>query len=447
MFSLALTGIAGLISFSDTVDADAIIRSITGKLKHRGGAFIFRQNLDIGNVFLIQFYTEQADLKPIINSKKLFVLSGRVFNLKEALLEEFKPEKLRGYYVLAIANRKTLRIFRDRIGIQPVFYGYTKDFLVFASERRAIRDFVTPIRLPPGHMLLLQNRKVSIKPIRILTKPTPIEISEKEATETLSRLIIQSVERLSEDEIAVMFSGGLDSTTIARVASRFSDVRLFTVALPEARDSVWAKKVADVLKLPIDIHVIHPGDLEYYLEQTICVIDEWNPLKVLIGIPIYITCERIRENGFRVAFAGQGADELFGGYAKYLKMSIQDFLMNNFIDIITLAANNLERDEHISTFNGVELRLPYLDDDIVDFALRLPPELKIRNEIRKYILRLVAIRLGVPREIAFAPKKAVQYSTGTARYIRRIARRIGKSLSEYFRDVYTKICYGPTNAK
>ena len=445
MLKLVLTGIAGVISLSEKIDAEKIAMEISRKLKHRGKPFIFKPKVkpnikQAKDIFFIQFYTELEDLETIRKEGYCFVLDGKIFYPRDTLLRESQPELFRGYFAYATIDNKCMRVYRDRIGIKPLFYGFTKDLVVFASERKAIRKYASPGRLPPGHVLIVEDRDIKIKPFRILTKPRPEITSEEEAIEVLSRLILESTAMLTEDSVAVMFSGGLDSSTVAKVASQFSDVHLITVGLPDSRDIIWAKKAAELLGLPIHVIMIRPEDLENYIEKTICAIDDWDPLKVMIGLPLYVACEKIHEMGFKVALAGQGADELFGGYAKYLEMAPQEFWRWNFVDIVTLAEKNLERDEHIAAANGVDLRLPYLSDEIIDFALRLPPELKIRNGVRKYVLRKTAIRLGVPSEVAFAPKKAVQYSTGVAKFVKKIAKKKSQSLSAYFRNIYENLC-------
>lgn len=440
MLLLALTGIAGAVGLSDEADLDSITQHILDKLGHRGKSIVMKLFTEIGEIRLIQFYTEPADLS--INRKDgvYFVMSGRIFNLREAMQNELKIENLFGYYAMAITDMNKLWICRDRTGLRPIFYGFTENCLVFASEKRAIRNLTTPIRLPPGTALIVQKDGIRLSPVRVLQRPRPTSMSETEATRIASELISQAVEKLAEDEIAIMFSGGLDSTIIAKVASRFSDVHLFTAAMPGSHDYTLAKKTADTLGLPLTMNLIQPEDLEYYLERTVCVIDDWDPLKVLIGIPIYVTCEKIRDANFKVVFTGQGADELFGGYAKYATMTTDEFIASSFTDILTLAAKNLERDECIAAFNGLDIRLPYLDDSIIDFSLMLPPELKIKNHVRKYILRLVAILLGIPSEIAFTPKKAVQYSTGVAKFIKKLAKKKNLSLGSYFKRIYDDLC-------
>ena len=159
----------------------------------------------------------------------------------------------------------------------------------------------------------------------------------------------------------------------------------------------------------------------------------------LIGIPIYIVCEFIHDCGYKIAFAGQGADELFGAYAKSLRMNFEELKRALFEDVVTLADKNLERDDHVAMANSVDLRTPYLYDEIVKLALKIPATFKVRNGIRKYILRKTAERIGVPKDIVYAEKKAIQYSTGVTKFIEKIAQRKNMRISEYIEHVYKEV--------
>jgi len=110
-------------------------------------------------------------------------------------------------------------------------------------------------------------------------------------------------------------------------------------------------------------------------------------------LPLFFVSKDAHCDGIRVMLSGQGADELFAGYRRYEFMNSLElgFALKNDLD--NIARNNLERDDAATMANSVELRVPYLDRNVVELALRIAPELKIQNGIRKYILRLAATRL------------------------------------------------------
>jgi asparagine synthase (glutamine-hydrolysing) len=144
--------------------------------------------------------------------------------------------------------------------------------------------------------------------------------------------------------------------------------------------------------------------------------------------------------------AGQGADELFGGYQKYLTEyamsgaeAVDDAMYHDIEDSYKA---NFQRDNQVCSFHGVELRLPYVDRDVVDFTLRLPLRLKIastEDRLRKRVLRRVAHNLEIPTFIADKPKKAVQYTTGVTKALQRLAKEKELTLREYVEKTFSTV--------
>jgi asparagine synthase (glutamine-hydrolysing) len=142
--------------------------------------------------------------------------------------------------------------------------------------------------------------------------------------------------------------------------------------------------------------------------------------------------------------AGQGADELFGGYQRYVKEYCskgEKVSKTMFSDVLGLYESNLERDLKITGFFDVELRLPFGAFDLAEYALTLPLECKFEpkpDTLRKLVLRRVALNAGVPKSIADKPKKAVQYSTGINDALKRIAKKQQKTVNQYITELFQK---------
>jgi asparagine synthase (glutamine-hydrolysing) len=103
---------------------------------------------------------------------------------------------------------------------------------------------------------------------------------------------------------------------------------------------------------------------------------------------------------------------------------------------------NFQRDNQACSFHKVELRLPFIDCDVVQFSLSLPPKLKIESaedRLRKRVLRQVAQNLGIPMFIVKKTKKAVQYATGVTKAIQRLARKEGLTSREYVEKVFRRV--------
>lgn len=276
--------------------------------------------------------------------------------------------------------------------------------------------------------------------MKTLAYSEPKPIAMKDAARELEKLLKHSIaQRVSAlKEVAIAFSGGLDSCVIARLVQESkTSAQLVHVSLGNQTETDHAREAADTLKMPIHTRLFKEDDVKETLPKVLRLTEEADPLKTAIGIPIYWAAEQASEMGLKIMLAGQGADELFGGYRRYM----DDYLTGGeevvsrriFRDTVEICKNNLERDSKICGFHSVELRLPYATFEIARLALELPVKLKIdpdRGGTRKLVLRRVAENLGLPESISNRPKKAVQYATGVDKALRRLAKQQG-SLKDF----------------
>ena len=226
----------------------------------------------------------------------------------------------------------------------------------------------------------------------------------------------------------MIFSGGVDSTILTMLLKKISEkrklkIKLYAVDSENSKDIIASKKIAEELNLPLKIQTVTKEIVEENLEDVVKLIGENNLMKIGVGMTIYLACKMIHKDSGRVAISGQGADELFGGYNRYLdsyKSGKLDEELRH--DIENMYHVNLERDDAVSMGNSVELRLPFLDKDLIEFALNIPVEEKIAGEddkIRKNILRDLGYELGLSEKFAYRPKKAAQYGTGIDKILRK----------------------------
>jgi asparagine synthase (glutamine-hydrolysing) len=203
-----------------------------------------------------------------------------------------------------------------------------------------------------------------------------------------------------------------------------------------------AIEASNGLNLPLQVHLFKDSDVEKTLPKVVALIEEPDPIKASVGLPFYWAAEKAAEAGFRVMLAGQGADELFGGYQRYVneycKEGSEKVLKTMFNDVVRIHESNLERDLKITGFHDVELRLPFASFELAEFALSLPIECKMEQKpdtLRKLVLRKVALNIGMPSSVVDKPKKAVQYSTGINNAIKRVAKKHDKTVNEYIKGL------------
>lgn len=415
----------------------------------------------IGQAFSRVF--ESDKLQPMQLENATLVFEGRIYpteskisdaeNFAQKLREKEAIENLfasEGHFAFAIAEPEKIVAGRDAMGIHPLYYGENFEFAALASERKALwRIGIKDVNsFPPGRVALVDIKGFQFKPVRTLTysgaKSTTMQVAAKQLQKLLRRSVDGRVSGLRE--IAVAFSGGLDSGLIAFLAKNSgADVHLVHVGLRDQLETDYAKKVAEELKLPIHVQLYNEEDVEKTLLRVLWLIEESDPVKASIGIPFYWAAEKTAEMGFKVMLAGQGADELFGGYKRYaddyLRYGDEKVHEILFSDVVRMYETNFERDFKICNFHNLELLLPFATYQIAKFAINLPVELKIKlpdDGLRKLVLRRAAENLGLPQFIAERPKKAIQYATGISKVLKKLARKNQLPMNEYMQQIFHK---------
>jgi asparagine synthase (glutamine-hydrolysing) len=337
---------------------------------------------------------------------------------------------------------------RDPVGVQPLYYGENGNVTAFASNRKALWKLgIDDVRsFPPGNVAIVSREGFKFKPVKTLAYAQPKPVTMPEAAEALKKLLERSVQRRVSGlkEVAVAFSGGLDSSVVAYLASKCPvDVHLVHVSLENRPETEEAKKAADALNLPLQFSLFREADVEKVLSKVVELIEEPDPVKASIGVPFYWAAEKTAVAGFKVLLAGQGADELFGGYQRYVNEYLQHgaeaVRKTMFDDVVGINESNLERDMKICGFHDVELRLPFASYSLAEFAVALPVELKIEREagsLRKLVLRKTAENMGLPASITEKPKKAVQYATGINGVVKKLAKKHKATVAEYINKLF-----------
>jgi len=243
--------------------------------------------------------------------------------------------------------------------------------------------------------------------------PDPLPLS-------LEKAIVEAV-RLRSDEGVTALSGGVDSTLVARLAGR----ECVVVGLDGSHDIPQAKRAADALGLICTPVTIRPEEIESALPTVIGTIPDKNPVNTGIALTQYFLTRWAGEQGYKRILTGQGADELFGGYSRYLgSASLSEDLARDFEGLELQG----RRDQAIAGLHGTYLSMPYLDIRVVRAARTISCEEKVKDGLRKVPLRKIAEHY-IPAEFAWYEKKAMQYGSGIAKELRKIAQRNGYKTS------------------
>jgi asparagine synthase (glutamine-hydrolysing) len=229
---------------------------------------------------------------------------------------------------------------------------------------------------------------------------------------------------------AILFSGGLDSGLLAALAARHGRPRLYTVGLEGSHDLRMAKEAAEVLGLPWTPFVMTTEDV-IASSREVLRIATVDPVTLSFELPLQMVASRVDET---ILMSGQGADELFGGYDRYLRMSSSVAKQAMDEDLVRALGAAIPLEDTIAERYGKRIERPFLDPEVVELATSLPVEERIRGGIRKAPLRDVAAAIG-HELIASREKKAAQYGSGFWRTLRSLAKKDGVPVSEYVKGL------------
>lgn len=271
------------------------------------------------------------------------------------------------------------------------------------------------------------------------TKPV-LNKSHKEILRELKELVVNSIKKnIPQERFGILFSGGVDSTVIAQVCKKEKkDFICYTAALKDkglkqAEDLTFAKKVAKKLNLKLKIKTINLDETEDYIKKILKILKEPNVIKVGVALPFYIAFEMAKKDNINVMFSGLGSEELFAGYERHTKAKdVNKECFNGFLNIYE---RDIKRDLAVAKAQDIILRLPYLDEKLINYALKIPAEFKLSVSQNKLILREVAEQLGL-KEFAWRKKRAAQYGSKFDKAIEKLAKRNGfKYKHEYLRSL------------
>ncbi|QKW14905.1 asparagine synthetase B [Verrucosispora sp. NA02020] len=330
--------------------------------------------------------------------------------------------RLRGEYALAIAERPTGRVYlaRDPLGVKPLYWSRAPGCLHVASEVKALVPARAPVtEVPPGHHGWVdEDHRVHLRPyvdLLALGADQPPVTDPDEAALLVRDTLTDSIRvRLDTDlTVGVVLSGGLDSSlALLHTAQSHPDCVAVTVGAPGSPDLAYARRLAQELGVPHEVVELRPRDIRLADVREAIRISELTEygdiINAVVSVPIF---RRLRELGVKVVLTGDGSDELFGGYPMYHEVGPAASRRLFLHKIRNLCRTELQRVDRTSMGFGVEARVPFLDLALVELAMRLPLDLKMRDGQEKWIVRRAFADL-LPDYIRRRPKNPMSYSSG-----------------------------------
>lgn len=337
-------------------------------------------------------------------------------------------------------------LYLDPLGLQPLFIsniGISDSKKTLWKLKAKYINMVPPNKIFKYNMdkmvLSLVGNVIDYSKITNLITYSSIEEVAKEYIKLVSNKLKNIKKSIGSDSVYISFSGGIDSSFLLFMAKRTGfKVTPVTATIKGGYDEKQARTASSILGIDdkLIIKYIDRHDLNNII-NLLETIETPNIQDLAIGYPLYLLSREIVRN--EALFVGQGSDELFGGYEKYLKLYNMDPLKASkemLLDIMTSYRFNFRREYMIANTFNVKLYYPLISPGIILLSLASPITFKIRgkNDIkRKWIIRKAAEIIGLPDDITYRRKKALQYSSGSLRILKKI---LGKKMIQ--RKLYEK---------
>ena len=341
-------------------------------------------------------------------------------------------DKLQGMFAFCLYNEKdnSYLVARDHIGIIPLYTGYDADgnFYV-ASEMKALMPICKTVsEFPPGHILDSRVGEPQKYYNRNWQKYSAIKDNNTSLTKLREALEDSVKSHLMTDvPYGVLLSGGLDSSLVSAITQKFAARRVeendlseawwpkvhsFACGLEGSPDLEAAQTVADSIGTIHHSVIFTEQEGIDALKEVIYHLETYDVTTVRASTPMYLMARKIKAMGIKMVLSGEGADEIFGGYLYFHKApNAQEFHEELLRKLEKLHMFDCLRANKSMSAWGIEARVPFLDKNFMDVAMRINPEDKMcgNGKMEKAVLRS-AFEGYLPKEILWRQKE--QFSDG-----------------------------------
>ncbi len=383
---------------------------------HRGDGFAQHNGITVlfdGDVYNVRGDGE-SDARVAL---ELYARYGRTF-----------PSHLEGVFACVVCDGQGVLLARDAVGVRPMYWGTTTDGdLSFASEAKALVGLVEDVaELPPATTYSSETGLAGYLPHY---PPVRMDGALEDAAKTLRAVLTRAVARRFEDGAvgACLLSGGLDSSIIAAAARELgADIPLVTVGMEGAPDVDNARIMAKHLEMEHQVFLYDADQVFDLVPRAVWTLESFDEDCVSGAISNLFASSKAREFT-NCILSGEGGDELFGGYHLLKDLPTEAERLEMMGRLIEIAYNTaVQRLDRAMMGNSINYRTPFIDADVIAFAMQIPVRWKIHDNgngrlVEKYILR-EAFKDLLPEPIYRRAKLRFAAGTGTDNLMDQIAR-------------------------
>lgn len=319
-------------------------------------------------------------------------------------------------FAFVIYDKKNNKVFaaRDPLGVKPLYYAHDESGqLYFTSEIKQLTIFpdISEINNFPAGSYYINGK---FKKYYDLTSTDELD-NEAEVVATLEEKIVKAVAKRVDTDlpIGVLLSGGVDSSLMMEIATRLHpDVTAIILGYPGSPDYEFAIRLCKDRKYK---HKIISPKINFgkEIDKVLYHVESYEPNVIRHSFAVDLCAREAHRLGLKIVLVGEGSDELFCGYNEFSNLSGAQINKGSLMLMDNLHAGQLQRVDRMAMKHTIEARIPLLDREVVDYAMRIDGGLKVKREnhqiITKYILRKVAANF-LPDYIAWRYK--VPFSNG-----------------------------------
>ena len=385
-------------------------------LNQRGKCLMEFTRLSINDV-------STTGMQPFESQRGMLVCNGEIYNHKQfssstndcecliPLIEKFgileTSKMLLGEFAMCYTDGKSVQVSRDPFGVRPLFYTKFENAFACASEAKALVQFGSRIEIfPPGHVY------------HSTTDAFTQYYSHSNAIQRIFTEAVRTRVDNTDRELGFLLSGGLDSSLVVAIADRCTESRLktFSVGIEDSPDVLAARIVSEYLGT---VHTEFRFDVQEgidNLENVIWSLESYDTTTVRASVPMWLLSRFISQNtDCRAILSGEGSDELFGGYLYFhYAPDVETFTAENARRLRLIHQFDGLRADRCMAAHGLELRVPFLDVNVVDFGMNMEQSLKLpKGGVEKWYLRN-AFEGYLPPEILWRQKNGMSDAVGYA---------------------------------
>ena len=406
------------------------------------------QPFEVGNYCLVanaEIYNWKSICPDAVSDCMAIIEVAREFDHYSSESAQRSFGKLDGDYAFILYNKMTgvILVGRDPVGLKPLYVGYKDNKIVgWASEAKSLGECERIESIEPGTLQFYTSNNFNNLTFKLQDKTRlPKKLINKLLTESVEKRV-----KHTDVPMALLCSGGIDSTIITAIASTRFPERQFTAFTIEyvggglAQDSYYAELAVEPLKnVKLVKFKFNFEDAIKVLPEVIRLYESCDIQVVRAGIPMYLLAKYIRENtDFKVLLSGEGADELFMGYNYFSlrKPTSEQASKESRRLVKNLHDYDILRAERSFSSNGLELRVPFLDRDLVEYVLDLDGSVRVPYKmIEKHLLRESFKDLPIHEKLLVRQKERLSDGVGGG-WVPDLIRHHKNKEKEAYKEIY-----------